>query len=114
MEVNFAPRDAGQDTGIRGCRKDLARYRDTRLTPDQLFRSPKTTVRGVGAYPLTIADLHSLVRPTGVEFDQLRYQRRLQRGPRGRDGASTTSGSIASDSAAAIYINGGAGRGLRV
>ena len=35
-------------------------------------------------------------------------------GPRGSDGASATSGSIPSNSAAAIHIDGGAGRGLRL
>ena len=79
MEANFAPRDAGQDTGIRGCRKDLARCGDTRLAPDQPFRSPKATVRGAGACALARADLHSVAWPTGVELDQLRCQRRLQR-----------------------------------
>ncbi|OQE67429.1 hypothetical protein PENNAL_c0172G09561, partial [Penicillium nalgiovense] len=67
MEAHFAPRDAGQNTGIRGCRKDLARYGDTRLAPDQPFRSPKATVRGVGAGALARADLHSVAWPTGVE-----------------------------------------------
>ena len=80
METDLTPRDAGQDTGISGCRKDLTRCGDTRLAPDQPFRSPKATVRGAGTCALARADLHSVAWPTGVELDQLRCQRRLQWG----------------------------------
>jgi hypothetical protein len=34
METNFAPRNAGQGTGIRGGRKDLTRGGDLWFAPD--------------------------------------------------------------------------------
>ena len=46
---------------------------------------------------------------------KLKYKEYITRAARGsREGAAKTSGFIPSDSAAAIYIDGGAGRGLRV
>lgn len=44
METNFAPHDAGQDTGISGCREDLTRGGDPWFAPDQSLWSLKAAV----------------------------------------------------------------------
>ncbi|KAI3281150.1 hypothetical protein DTO002I6_9949 [Penicillium roqueforti] len=71
--------DTGQGTGISGCRKDLTRGGDPRLAPDQPLRSPETAVRGASTLALARTDLHGVAGPTGIEPDQLRCQRSLQR-----------------------------------
>ena len=78
METDFAPRDAGQDTGIRGRRKDLTRGGDSRFAPDQPLRRPKAAVRRTSTRTPAGANLRGVARPTGRKLDQLRCQGRLQ------------------------------------
>ncbi|KAI3041711.1 hypothetical protein CBS147353_11868 [Aspergillus niger] len=64
METDFAPRDAGQDTGIRGRRKDLTRGGDSRVAPDQPLRRPKAAVRGASTRTLARTNLCGMARPS--------------------------------------------------
>ena len=79
METDLTPSDTGQDTGISSCRKDLTRGGNPRLAPDQPLWSPETAVRGASTLALARTDLHGVAGPTGIEPDQLRCQRSLQR-----------------------------------
>ncbi|KAK5805960.1 hypothetical protein VI817_000218 [Penicillium citrinum] len=80
METDLTARNIGQDPGIGGGGKDLARSGDPRLAPDQPLRGPKAAVRGASTLTPIGANLRSVARATGAEPDQLRYQRSLQWG----------------------------------
>lgn len=78
IETNFTPRDAEQNTGICGSRKDLTCGGNLWFAPDQPLRYPKTAVRRTSTRTSTKANLRGVAQLIDRQLDQLRCQGRLQ------------------------------------